>query len=81
MRCSDQAGDRHGVMHMQAQGIGAIPPDLLSIRPEYPLQIEMTPLPAKKRSKRAEGAEASSPVYDGATGTHASAVQDEFIAL
>ena len=34
--------------HAQAQGIEAIAPDLLSTRPEYPLQVEMTPMPPTK---------------------------------
>lgn len=45
--------------HAQAQGIEAIAPDLLSTRPEYPLQVEMTPLPPKKRSRSTVGAAAA----------------------
>ena len=42
------------------------------MRPEYPLQVEMTPLPPQKRTKKAVGAAAA--VQPGAG-------QDEFIAL
>ena len=57
---------------MQAQGIEAIPPDLLSARPEYPLQVEMTPLPPQKRSRTAEGAAAAA--------AQPSAVQEDPVA-
>jgi len=60
------------LLGLQAQGIESISPLLLSMRPEYPLQVEMTPLPPQKRTKKAVGAAAA--VQPGAG-------QDEFIAL
>lgn len=67
---------------MQAQGIEAIAPDLLSARPEYPLQVEMTPLPPKKRSKNAERAAADAAQPGAARGdlnAQPGAVQDQII--
>ena len=58
---------------VQAQGIEAIAPDLLATRPEYPLQVEMTPLPPNKRSKNAAGTAAAAAQPD--------AEQEDFIAL
>ena len=45
----------------QAQGIESITPDMLAMRPEYPLQVEMTPMPMNKRRKTAQDAAAQLP--------------------
>ena len=85
--CEEWTGaDGQSWWYAQAQGIEAVAPDLLSARPEYPLQVEMTPLPPKKRSKNAEGAaQGDLSAQPGAVQEQAtaqpSAVQDDFIAL
>ena len=66
---------------LQAQGIEAIAPDLLGARPEYPLQVDMTPLPAPKRSRPADAAEASAAAGTGAAARQQDAADDNFIAL
>ena len=69
--------------YAQAQGIEAIAPDLLSTRPEYPLQVEMTPMPPKKRSRSAEGATAAATQRVATAGIVAAqpgAAQDDLVA-
>ena len=66
---------------LQAQGIEAIPPDLLGARPEYPLQVDMTPLPAPKRSRPAGAAEAGGAAVTAAAAQQQDALDSDFIAL
>ena len=54
---SNQTGTK-SLSHTQAQGIESVPPDVLAMRPEYPLQVEMTPMPMNKRRKTAQDAAA-----------------------
>jgi hypothetical protein len=50
---SDQTGTESSCV-VQAQGIESVPPDMLAMQPEYPLQVEMTPMPLNKRRKKAQ---------------------------
>lgn len=57
---SNQTGTESSCL-AQAQGIESISPDMLAMRPEYPLQVEMTPMPMNKRRKTAQDAAAQVP--------------------